>query len=222
MSKTLDQVVAAKLSAKKSKKPVIAKASKINREAWLGRAVAQLARYVFKPVGLIVPPVKVSCSWPGGGDRSTRIGECWVRAASALKINEIFISPRVADAVPALEILAHELIHAVHDGDGHGAKFKSAARAIGLEGKTTATHAGDDLKAKLVTIAEVLGAYPHAALNTAKGRKKQTTRMIKLSCPECESIFRTTRKTIEAATQEISCPFCGHDHVNVELPDEED
>ena len=36
------------------------------RESWLEAGVAELT-FVFEAVGFVLPPVRVSCSWPGGG-----------------------------------------------------------------------------------------------------------------------------------------------------------
>jgi hypothetical protein len=184
------------------------------REAWLQRGAQLLASTVFTAAGISVPPVKTSCSWPGGGSARKRIGECWSRSASEAGINEIFISPNIADAVQALDILAHELVHASDDcASGHGAEFTRRARAIGLEGKPTATVAGAALRAELTKIADALGPYPHAKLNLS-ARKKQTTRMIKVACGDCEGVFRAARAHIERAAS-LCCPFCGGDHVHV-------
>lgn len=181
------------------------------RETWLARGTVELARRVFAPKGYDVPAdVKVSCSWPGGGSARKRIGECWPRSFSGAKINEVFISPVVAEPVAALDILAHELVHAIDDcASGHKKVFGKIARGIGLEGKLTATHAGPELKATLVAIAEALGPYPHSTLNLSR-RKKQTTRNIKVECRECGCTFRMAQKWIDEA-DELACPAC-HSH----------
>ena len=47
-------------------------------------------------------------------------------------------------------------------------------------------------------IIEKLGPYPHAKLDkTMRPTKKDGTRMIKLECPCCNYVVRTTRKWIE-------------------------
>lgn len=187
------------------------------REAWLQRGAALIASRIFAAAGIEVPVVKTSCSWPGGGSARKRIGECWAKRMSEAGINEIFISPVISDAIAALDILTHELVHASDDcASGHGAEFVRRARAVGLEGKPTATVAGAALRAKLAEIANALGPYPHATLNLS-GRKKQTTRMIKVKCldEECGGVFRASRQHIERAAGDLCCPFCGGDHVHV-------
>lgn len=194
------------------------KKSKTNREAWLQAGAAELERRVFRPAGIALPVANVSCSWPGGGSARKRIGECWPRAMSAARTNEIFVSPLIADPIAALDILAHELVHASDDcASGHGAEFVRRARLIGLEGKPTATHAGATLRAELERIAGRLGEYPHARLDLS-ARKKQTTRMLKISCDDerCGGVFRAARAHIEKARRNLSCPFCGGADVSIE------
>lgn len=185
------------------------------REAWLQRGATVIASRIFAAAGIEVPVVKTSCSWPGGGSARKRIGECWARRMSEAGVNEIFISPVIADPVQALDILTHELVHASDDcASGHGGEFVRRARKVGLEGKPTATVAGAALRAKLVEIADALGPYPHATLNLS-GRKKQTTRMIKVECGDCDGVFRTTQKWLDEATHGLCCPFCHGDNVQV-------
>jgi hypothetical protein len=194
------------------------KKANATREAWLQRGAEILTRTVFRDAAIAVPKVRTSCSWPGGGSARTRVGECWPSKMSAAGVNEIFISPRIEDAIQALDILAHELVHASDDcASGHGAEFVRRARAIGLEGKPTATVAGAALRARLEHIAADLGAYPHARLDLSS-RKKQTTRMIKVTCcdEDCAGVFRCARSHIEKARNNLSCPFCGGEEVEIQ------
>ena len=87
-------------------------------------------------------------------------------------------------------------------------EFKRIAKAIGLEGKMTATKAGEALKAELQTIIEALPTLTHGALDL-NGRKKQPTRLIKLECDCCGMIIRTTTKWIEQ-TGNPSCACGGY------------
>lgn len=181
------------------------------REAWLTAATEALGAEVFAPVGETLPAVRLSVGWPGGrGNKNAVIGQCWSSAAAADKVSQVFVSPVLDDASRVLDVLAHELIHAVDDcTSGHKGRFGKIARAIGLEGKLTATVAGPALKARLDTIAANLGAYPHAALanavNGAEGPKKQTTRMLKVECAEGSGYkARITRQWLD----EYGAPFC--------------
>ncbi len=190
-------------------KIALRKGDTMNRETWLIDAAERLNATVFLAALASAPEnVRYSCGWPGGGDRNTRIGECWYEGSSADSTIEIFISPVISDAVQVLDILAHEMIHAIHPTAGHKGPFRKLALAIGLTGKMTATTAGPELTAKLENIAAELGAYPHGSMSPGSGRKKQTTRMIKAECAECGYTLRLSRKWAENVG--AVCPDHGH------------
>jgi hypothetical protein len=70
----------------------------------------------------------------------------------------------------------------------------------------TATVAGPVLDGRLLTISDKLGRYPHAAINPgSKSKLKQSTRMIKLECPDCGYTVRTTRKWIDQGMPTCPC-----------------
>ncbi|MGO4251270.1 hypothetical protein AB4Y81_03295 [Paenarthrobacter sp. TAF1] len=180
------------------------------REEWLVAAVAALAP-IFAAVEETLPEVRVSVGWPGGnGRKNSVIGQCWSTKVASDSVSQLFISPVLEDAVRVLDVLAHELIHAIDDCvSGHKGRFAKIAKAVGLTGKMTATVAGDDLKAELEKIAANLGDYPHAAIvnpgQGADGPKKQTTRMMKVECSEGSGYkARMTRQWLE----EYGAPFC--------------
>lgn len=183
----------------------------ITREQWLEQATEMLRGGIFKdaearlPVGstAIIPPVRVSVGFPGGGSARKRIGECWNGKASDDGIPQVFISPVLSDSVRVLDVLVHEVIHAIVPDAGHKAPFKRIAVAVGLTGKMTATVAGPELEARLKTMVTTLGEYPHAKINLSS-RKKQTTRMLKLECKSCGFICRASQKAID----EHGIPTC--------------
>lgn len=186
-----------------------AEARFVTREEWLVAAVAKLTP-LFEEIGETVPAVRVSVGWPGGnGRKNSVIGQCWATGQSADKVSEIFISPVLDEDVRVLDVLAHELVHAIDDcQSGHKGRFAKIAKGLGLTGKMTATVAGEELKLKLEAIAAELGAYPHAALAGgagAEGPKKQGTRMIKAECADGSGYkVRLTRQWIE----EVGAPIC--------------
>src|SRR5258708_4728581 len=142
-----------------------------NREAWLLKAVTELTP-LFVEAGYKVPPVRVSCGWPssrGLGKGKHAIGECWDAKAASDKLPQIFISPRQSVACEGfgiLPILAHEVAHAIVGiKEKHNKVFGKCVRAIGLEGKLTATYGGEEFLAKAKEIVVRIGEYPHAALN---------------------------------------------------------
>mgnify|MGYP003109789586 FL=1 len=204
----------------------------LTREQWLSLAKNELTSKVFKlsevtsKVGkeIDVPSdIKISCGFPPSGGKRTKnktLGVCFNRESSKSNINEIFVSPVVEDSMRVLDILAHEMIHAIDDcKSGHKGTFRKIAKAIGLEGKMTATTAGDWLKGILEGIIKSIGKYPHAEVSTG-GIKKQTTRMIKVACTECEFSYRTSRKNIDLMINYV-CNSCGMESLEPEVKEEE-
>ena len=176
----------------------------INREEWLTR----LAELIAPLFGTTLPPYRVACSWPSKSATSAknrRIGECWAPDCSKDETTEIMISMGIDDPMAVSETLVHEMVHAVvgvkHE---HKAAFKRCAVGVGLEGKMTETHAGDELTERLNALIEDLPPYPHAKI-TATNKKNQGTRMLKASC-ECNYTVRLTQKW--AALGAPICPLC--------------
>jgi hypothetical protein len=182
----------------------------MTREEWLNAGLNALRPWFEEKAKVSVPlDTRVSVGFPGGGSARKRIGECWARRMSKDNVNEIFINPTLSDPVQMLDVLAHEAIHAIDDCvSGHKGEFKRIAVAIGLEGKMTATKAGEELKAELERIIKTLPTLTHGALDLS-GRKKQPTRLVKLECDNCGMILRTTAKWIEQ-TGNPSCACGGH------------
>lgn len=176
------------------------------REEWL----TALAERVAPTLGIAVPKIRLSVGFPGGrraGRGGKRIGECWDAAASADGSSAIFVSPIIADAATAAAVLVHEMVHAaVGVSHGHRGPFRRMALAVGLTGKMTATTATPELADKLAEIVDEIGPYPHAALNAdLSGRKKQSTRMLKITCEACGCVARMTRTWLDNA----GAPTCG-------------
>jgi hypothetical protein len=191
---------------------------RIVREAWLRSAVELIKAKLCNPNGVKLPEkLQVSVGIPHGrqGKKGSThaIGQCWPSGCSAGGHVEIFIHPEISDPARVLDILVHEAIHAagVH---GHGKDFKAVAVKFGLEGKMTATVAGDGLKQHIAVWLKHLPPYPHDALDIHKGGgdgpKKQGTRMIKCECATCGYSVRTSQKWIDVGNP--VCP-CGDDLV---------
>ena len=177
----------------------------MTREDWLNAALHGPIAELLAQAGTSVPAdCRVSVGFPGGGSARKRIGECWPRARSADKVNEIFISPVLADKFKMLEVLVHEAVHASDDcKSGHKGHFARVARACDLQGKLTATHAGAGLSAMIRAWIETLPAMSHGALMLG-GVKKQSTRMLKHECNDCGAIWRAS-----ARWEMVCCPCCG-------------
>jgi hypothetical protein len=122
------------------------------------------------------------------------------------------VSPEITKPHNSLEIigvLAHELVHATVGNDAkHGKLFKRCALAVGLAGKMTATHNGEQLRKWALAFVTKHGGIPAGALNYGKGRKVQTTRLRKCVCAECGYLARVTSKWLDDAGAPI-CPSDG-------------
>ncbi len=194
------------------------------REAWLTE-LTDLLRPAFKDTGFPLPEkIRASCGFPSKGalaKKAKRIGEAWSSEQSEDQHFETFVTPMISDPAEVAEIQTHELCHcAAGLACKHRKPFTMVARAIGLEGRMTATVAGEELKIQLEEIIEELGPYPHAKLVHSSNPKKQGTRMVLVKCPqlECGYQVRTTKKWIEVGVP--TCP-CGEKMV-AELPEEEE
>lgn len=164
----------------------------------------------FLNVGAALPDrIRVSCGWPSKGAlavKTKRVGECWSATCSGDETFEVFISPCLKDSNVVLATLTHELVHCACGVEcRHGGAFKKVAKSLNLEGKMTATTAGETLKERLKEIITKVGDYPHAELKSSNAPKKQGTRLLKALCKECGCVIRITRKWVD----EVGLPTCG-------------
>jgi hypothetical protein len=207
-------------STKKTK--VVAKATSpsiavAQREVWLNTVASEIVREFgdvfrthFGDEGMEhLKNIRVSTGFPSKmalSAKQRRIGECWSSAASADKSHHIFISPMLDDPVQVIGVLAHELVHAADDGKNkHKGPFTKAVRALGLEGKPTATVPGEEFVKYARLLVDDIGEYPHVALTPTIVTKPQKTYMLKVVCPGCKCIVRMTEKWLD----EAGAPFCG-------------
>ncbi len=105
-------------------------------EVWLAEAV-ELLRPTFRSAGHEIPSVHVSIGFTSTGYRfgSKRYTQamCYARRLSIDGINEIHIAPVVKTAEGVMDLLMHELIHAVLDcRHGHGPEFQKIATDVML------------------------------------------------------------------------------------------
>lgn len=183
----------------------------MNREAWLHRAMPRITT-LFTRAGYEVPEIRVSIGFPSRsalGKRVQRIGECWSDEVATDKVHHIFLSPvLLVSECPTrvLDVLVHEIVHAVVGLKArHGQIFKKCAMAVGLTGKMTATVATDALNVELAGIVEEIGRCPGGGLDPRTAtRDKQTTRMRKYTCPQCEQIIRAATDGLL-----VTCTPCG-------------
>lgn len=184
----------------------------MNREEWLNNFI-NVARDLFAAEGYTIPEnVRITCGFPSKSAtarKNRRIGECWDSSASNGRVFEIFVSPVLDDALTVASVAAHELAHATVGLEaGHRAPFVKCVKAIGLEGKATATVAGPKFAEWFGKQDNVLGAYPHQALNATSGKKKDTTRMLKVECPHCKDEGTPYIVRMSASAYERGAPIC--------------
>ena len=189
------------------------------REQWLLAAIEKL-RPIFEGAELVIPrKLKVSCSFPGRGNRRKTIGECWKPVENDAFIH-VLISPVLLDEATTdgvLETLTHELIHAcLPHGSKHGKVFNQAMKKIGLEPPSRSTTAGPELVVFFQEIVKEIGPYPHRQVTLPErgSGKVQKCRMFKVACPQCDYVVRVARKHLEEKGAPI-CPVC-------KIPFEED
>ena len=187
----------------------------LTREEWLTNA-AELMAPLFIDAGITPKPVRISVGFPANkraGKAGKVIGECHYMASDG--VPQVFIHPSLTDGeMGPLPTLAHELAHAYLEvGTGHSRPFAKLVEAIGLVGKPTSTRAGEEFNTDMQAIADVLGEYPHAALD-ASNMKKQGTRMIKIECNECGMITRTTSKWIDSVDR-CASSYCDSEDLQI-------
>lgn len=191
----------------------------MNREEWLTRMADKYVWPLIERHGGKRPEkVRLSVGFPKGS--RSAIGQHWDPGLSADGTHEVFISPRLnaESDTGAVATLVHELVHAaLPPNTGHKGPFKRLATAVGLEGKMTATNAGKELMASIKKWIEELGAYPHAVLTPANAEAKPGSRLLKLECPGCGYILRTTAKWMLVG---LPTCCCGEEFRGDDAPEE--
>lgn len=146
------------------------------REAWLHEACELLSPLLLAQGHKVPEKLQVSVGYPKSKAK-TAIGVCHSPEWTTDGTTHIFISPVLGDSEERiLDVLLHELIHAAVGCEcGHRNPFKKVAKALGLEGKPTATYVteGTDLHKELVTIADKLGTFAHSVMNAPLGIAKR-------------------------------------------------
>ena len=175
-----------------------------NREEWFLKAVEQLKQKVFGPHGYSIPKFRCGVGWPTGNRK--KVGaQCFDSKNSGDKTYEIFVSPKFDEPYEIIEMLVHELCHAIAGiAAGHRKEFIAVMKAVGMVKPWTGSKAGDVLTPVLETVVNEIGPYPHAKLGQKDKDKKQTTRLLKVQCPQCEYVARVTRKWLD----ELGGPLC--------------
>lgn len=185
------------------------------REAFLTEAANLILDDLIMPVAEAKgfdfprPTFRISVGFPKHSRGGKAIAVCFPREASTDGVNEIFVNPEIDCPLRVMDCTAHELIHAVDNcASGHRNFFAAVARGIGLEGKLTATVAGEALRATLESYAAILGDFPHHRMQSDRTHKKGGTRMHKVVCDDCGFHFRTSQSQIARLPFDNDCPVC--------------
>lgn len=190
----------------------------INREGWFTAVAEQLMPLICEAAGRDTPPsIRIGCGFTSRGVKSRAIGECWGDGNSEDGHSEIFIRPNDADPISVAATVAHEVAHAVCGIHAkHGPAFESVIRAIGLEGKPTATYAGEAFAALVKPMIAKAGPYPHSSLNDMTNGKAQQIhpKLINLRCAneDCEAAqnhMLIKQDDDSLAMWRARCPCCG-------------
>lgn len=163
------------------------------REEWLTAAL-QLIRGANPS---IASRVRVACGFPSTFRRSGTLAESWPSEASGDATFEVLISPTVALPVEVFPLLLAQALHSLPGAMSRdSATWRAACLDAGLvpaDEQWRGVTAGPAVWEAYGDGLEALGAYPHAEI-AAGVKKTQATRMLKLSCPQCGYIVRTTGK----------------------------
>lgn len=163
------------------------------REEWLTAALG----IIRARVPGVASRVRVACGFPSTYTRSGTLSECWPDQASKDGTWEVLISPTVALPTEVFTLLLGSVLHTLPGAASKTSNtYRSACLDAGLapaddswKSLTGTEYLWETCGADL----EGLGPYPHAEIQ-AGTKKVQTTRMLKLTCPQCGYIVRTTAR----------------------------
>ena len=198
-----------------------------NREQYLNKA-KDLIMPIFESKGFSIPKefdkIVLSVGFPKGSRKA--IGQHWMNYDNDGQFidHQIFINPVIDDSIKAIDILIHELCHAIQtankpDAKAHGSEFIELAKAIGLERGTiikkgkevksyTATHANHSLKGQIKSwVQNELGEYPHEQLHE-RSIPKQGTRLLKAFCPQGDGGKGEYKVRITNGVADMGLPIC--------------
>lgn len=177
------------------------------REQWLLAAIDEMRPWFQQCNSPLPEKIRVSIGYSKRAGKA--VGWCWADSADKEGYNHIFISPELRSGPYTLVVLLHELVHAADNcKSGHTGAFMRLAKALGLVGKMTTATAGPELTLRVNGLADSLGPFPHTPLDPGlkPGVPKQSTRMLKVQCWECEYTLRVSKKWAEIGLP--TCP-CG-------------
>lgn len=163
------------------------------------------------------------------------VGLCYSTVYSGnQKVRRIEIDRETSDTLKALEIVAHEVSHAIlPDNTGHKGAFVDAVFSVFKLGSIpTATSVTLEFAELIESWLKKAGSYPYVRF--VDKRKKQTTRNVKLYCPDTDcagatnksreqgqgTIFRLSSAVVEKVIdsgESFVCPVCTN-HAYIDSP----
>lgn len=166
------------------------------REEWLTAALQVIRAHVPG----IASRIRVACGFPSTFRRSGTLAESWPSEASGDATHEILISPTVALPAQVFPLLLSQALHSLPGAmSRESVTWREACIDAGLapaDEHWRSVDAGEDCWSTFGAAVEALGQYPHAEIATG-AKKTQATRMLKLRCPQCGYIVRTTAKWLQ-------------------------
>ena len=169
------------------------------REQWLAAALEAMKPVAATLTGQnMADRIRIGVGFPSTYRRSGTLAECWPDVDSGDAHAEVIISPTIADPV---EVFARLLGQALRTLPGAmsiaSVSYREAFDAVHLTvgADKNAILYSDAFYDQWESLIAALGDYPHAELSVAV-RKTQSTRMLKLQCPQCGYIIRTTGKWV--------------------------
>ena len=183
-----------------------------SREDWLNKAGLLICNELIEAKTTLTTDRAIRISL--APMRSKHLGACYPSSRSNDGANEILITIHSNDSLRILGATAHELIHAYDDcKSGHRGAFRTAALAIGLEGKMTATTPGPELTALLNEYVTLLGPIPHAALShIAKDKGRNNNKLV---CSDCGFQSNLSAKWAYQVIAGFECPVCHSNNTDV-------
>ena len=140
-----------------------------NKEAYL-RAAFQKVIPLFYESGFSIDEIEENIEITCTDIRKSWAGYCKQIISDDYYPEEkykIVISNSVNNGFDAIEVLIHEVCHAIQDHlyqgnvKPHGKEFKAIAEAVGLTGRMTQTYPDIELKIKIREWEKDIGEYPH-------------------------------------------------------------
>lgn len=174
------------------------------REDWL-REVASAMKGWFDELGFPLPSFVVRTGFPAVGRRSPNITDSWTQDNGVSYV--ILVRPDRSEAEDVAAAIAFQMCRiAVGERDQHGYLFRHLAISLGLKGSKHESPPGALFKEITKNILDQAGPLPSPEILQIDTDKApgQTSRMIKVSCPECGYVARVSRKWLA----EVGPPHC--------------